>query len=145
MNPANLFDELQTLGTLYDALQEQLEYERDRLQAGDFFRQADLARGGELLHRLCHADERLALLAVEWRTHCTGPGARRDPGIDRLAGALANRARSLLALAEQNGRLLQEAQTAALQALREIRCGAQFLQSMRGQQGSQPRFIDAHR
>ena len=145
MNPDNLAGELQTLSTLYDTLEEQLRYEHERLQAGDFFRQADLARGSELLRRLCCAEERLARLAFEWRADSAGPRARGDSGIDSLAGALAQRARSLLVLAEQNARLLQQAQNAALDALREIRCGAQFLQSVRGQQEKHPRFIDAHR
>jgi hypothetical protein len=142
MNCKALIGELQNLSNLYDALEEQLAHERRCLEAGDFFRQADLTRGSNLLTQLCSAGERLARLALEWRA---GDAGIREPGIDRMAGALAARARSLLALAEQNQRLLLEAQNAALDALREVRCGTQLLQSMRGQQIKQPRFIDAHR
>jgi hypothetical protein len=145
MNSENLIRELQILSGLYDAVEEQLKHEHQSLEVGDFFRRAELARGDELLTRLCGAEQRLAHLVLEWRTRNAGPRGRGEPGIDRLAGALADRARSLLVLAEQNERLLLRVQNAALDALREIRCGTQFFQNMLSQQEKQPRFIDAHR
>jgi hypothetical protein len=144
MNADDLLRELQTLSGLYDSVEKQLEHEHERLQAGDFLRRQELARGSELLGRLTSADKRLARLALERQAHGTGFPAGTGQGVDGLAVALADRARSLLRLVERNERLLLGARHAALNALGEIRCGARYLQSARGQQENQPRFIDAH-
>jgi hypothetical protein len=143
---ADIFEsELQSLAELYVSLENQLESEFQRLQAGQVSAQSELDAAGALVARLCEADKRVARLAGVWpvcRLQFSGDERVR---VQSLASVVQEQARLLASHSLRNERLLRRLQDSVLNSLREIRAGSRYVQSVKGQHENHPRFIDAHR
>ncbi len=133
--------ELRNLEILYDALERELEFQYHHLTGNPPAANPGQQEPADIIEQVVQAGWRFANLAG--KGNCTLDAGECGPEVTARAALLRGRLHRLLDLVARNAAAYEQMRSGAQESIQKLRQGSQFLHSVRGSGGYQPRFFDA--